>query len=52
MPEFGFTITEHDPGRPWIVTGREHQTVRLDAGISFFDWASRALAGAPLECAA
>lgn len=35
MFDFGFTLTERDPNRPWIVLGREHQTVNLDAGTSF-----------------
>ena len=37
MREFSFTLAEHDPDRPWIVLGREHQTVKLDAGVSFFE---------------
>jgi hypothetical protein len=40
MPEYSFTVTEHDPARPWIVIGRERQTVELDAGDEgFFVWA-------------
>jgi hypothetical protein len=35
VPEYGFTLTEHDPTRPWIVVGQEHRTVTLDA-LDFF----------------
>lgn len=37
--EYSYTVTEHDLERPWIVRGREHQTVRLDDGVEFFEWA-------------
>jgi hypothetical protein len=36
--EWGFTVTEHDPERPWIVRGREHRTIELDDDASFFEW--------------
>jgi len=36
LREYGFTITEHDPERPWIVLAREHRTVRLPEGLQFF----------------
>ena len=39
MAAYGFTVTEHDSARPWIVVGREHRTVELDDGVVFFDWA-------------
>jgi hypothetical protein len=26
MREYGFTITEHDPDRPWMVLASEHRT--------------------------
>ena len=39
MPEFSFTVTDHDPERPWIVVGRESQTVELEDGVNFFEWA-------------
>jgi hypothetical protein len=45
VPEFSFTVTEHDPTRPWIVLAREHQTVKLDAS-NFFDWRQVAAAQA------
>ena len=37
--EYGFTITEHDPERPWIVLSREHLTTELPDGLDFFTWA-------------
>lgn len=40
MPEYRFTITEHDPDRPWLVLGRDRQTVDLDPEVSFFEWAA------------
>jgi hypothetical protein len=39
MREYGFTLTEHDPQRPWIVVGSEHRTITLADGTSFFEWA-------------
>ena len=27
--EYGFTITEHDPERPWMVLSSEHGTIKL-----------------------
>jgi hypothetical protein len=38
MPEFTYTLTEHDPDRPWIVVGSEHYLVTLDANENFFLW--------------
>jgi hypothetical protein len=40
VEEYGFTITEYDAQRPWIVLAREHQTVALEERTSFFDWAA------------
>jgi hypothetical protein len=37
--EYSFTITEHDPERPWIVLSSEHLTVNLPDGLDFFEWA-------------
>jgi hypothetical protein len=37
--EYGFTITDHDPDRPWIVRSSEHRTINLPDGQSFFEWA-------------
>lgn len=39
VPDYSFTINEHDPERPWIVLGSEHRTVTLEDGDSFFEWA-------------
>jgi hypothetical protein len=39
--EYGFTVTEHDPDRPWVVLGSEHHTVTLDDGLEFFKWSSQ-----------
>jgi hypothetical protein len=37
--EYGYTLVEHDPERPWIVLSMTHQTVTLEAGGSFSEWA-------------
>ena len=39
MREYSFTITEHDPDRPWIVVGSERRTITLPAETQFFAWA-------------
>jgi hypothetical protein len=39
MRECGFTITEHDPDRPWMVFSSEHRTIKLPDGTDFFTWA-------------
>jgi hypothetical protein len=39
MREYGYTLTEHDPTRPWIVVASERQTVKLEDGTNFFEWA-------------
>ena len=36
---YGFTITEHDTERPWIVVGQERRTAELNDDVAFFDWA-------------
>lgn len=36
--KFAYTITEHDPERPWIIRGREHRMVELTDGVEFFAW--------------
>jgi hypothetical protein len=38
MHRYAFTITEHDPNRPWVVVGRERSTVTLEDGLEFFAW--------------
>ncbi len=37
---FSFTVTGHDPDRPWIVTGAEQRTVELEDEVDFFAWAA------------
>ena len=39
MREYGFTITEHDPDRPWMVLSSEHRTIKLPDDMNFFGWA-------------
>ena len=39
VPTYRFTITEHDPAKPWLILGREALTATLHEGLSFFDWA-------------
>ena len=36
LHEYGFTITEHDPDRPWMVLASEHRTIKLPDGVDFF----------------
>ena len=40
VPRYGYTVTEHDRERPWIVRGTEHYIVELDTGQDFFTWAA------------
>jgi hypothetical protein len=39
VPEYRYTLTEHDPHRPWLVVRQTHRTFALDDGVIFFDWA-------------
>ena len=39
VPAYGYTLTEYDRERPWIVIRQGHRTVTLDAGLNFFEWA-------------
>ena len=39
MTEYGFTLTEHDPDRPWMVLSSEHRTIKLPNNVQFFSWA-------------
>jgi len=39
VPELGYTVTEHDPERPWIVVGTSHGRVTLPDDTNFFTWA-------------
>jgi hypothetical protein len=47
--EYRFTITEHDPERPWMVLSSEHRTIKLPDGRDFFAWAHDQWPGATLE---
>jgi hypothetical protein len=38
VPEYGFTTTEHDPNRPWMVISIEHRIIKLPDGVSFSGW--------------
>jgi hypothetical protein len=40
LPEYRYTVTEHDPERPWIVRDISHGAVTLEADASFFEWAA------------
>jgi hypothetical protein len=39
MPEFRFTVWEHDGEKPWLVVGSERYTATLPDDLSFFEWA-------------
>jgi hypothetical protein len=39
MREYCFTVTVHDPDRPWMVLASEHRTIRLPDGMDVFAWA-------------
>jgi hypothetical protein len=41
---FSFMVVEHDPARPWIVTGVEEQTVELEDGEGLLRLGRRAVA--------
>jgi hypothetical protein len=41
MRTWGYTVTEHDEAKPWVVKRTEHLTVELGDDEEFFDWASR-----------
>jgi hypothetical protein len=38
---WGYTVAEHDPDCPWIVLVQRRETVELEDGESFRDWAAR-----------
>ncbi len=40
MQTYEFMIAEHDPQRPWIIVAQRHETVALEDGASFTEWAS------------
>jgi hypothetical protein len=37
---WSYTVVEHDPDRPWIVLGQHRETIDLEDGASFHDWAA------------
>jgi hypothetical protein len=39
VPEYRFTVVEHDGDRPWVVVTQERHTVTLDGGVDFSEWA-------------
>ncbi len=39
MREFGYTVTEYDAERPWLVLSTSQGKVTLPDGASFFAWA-------------
>jgi hypothetical protein len=39
VPEYSYTVTEHDPEQPWLVVGRARHVVTLEANQNFFEWA-------------
>jgi hypothetical protein len=41
VPAYGFSVTEHDDERPWIVVQQRHETIELPDDVSFHDWAGR-----------
>jgi uncharacterized protein involved in type VI secretion and phage assembly len=52
VPEYRFTLTEHDQERPWIVVSTEHRTIELPDGSDFLYLVSRPLATIALDRAA
>jgi hypothetical protein len=38
VPEYGFTLSEHDTERSWLVLSVEHRTVELPDDVSFYEW--------------
>jgi hypothetical protein len=39
MPDYCFTVIEHDQDRPWIVLASERRMIELADGLDFFAWA-------------
>ena len=35
-----FSVTEHDPRKPWLVLGTTQHTAQLDEETDFFSWAA------------
>lgn len=42
MREYSFSVTEHDPDRPWVVRGHRRGVVELADDQDFFTWAHAA----------
>jgi hypothetical protein len=40
LPEYRYTVTEHDPEKPWLVLGSSRGAVTLGDAASFFEWAA------------
>jgi len=40
VPEYRYTVAEHDPEKPWLVRGITHGTVTLEDEASFFEWSA------------
>jgi hypothetical protein len=38
--EYGYTVTENDPERPWVVRDQRHETVQLADDVPFFQWST------------
>lgn len=42
MPSYTYSVTEHDPDRPWMVVGStERYEIELETSEDFFKWANR-----------
>jgi hypothetical protein len=42
MGTYRFTITEHDPKKPWLVVGSvERRTIDLPDELNFYEWAGK-----------
>jgi hypothetical protein len=43
VPKYGYTVTEYDARRPWVIVGPlRRMTVELDDGEDFATWAAQA----------
>ena len=39
MPIFNFTVTEYEPGKPWLIVSTGRQSVELAGDADFHAWA-------------
>lgn len=39
--DYGYTLTEHHPTKPWLVMCSEHRSISLPDDEGFFDWAAK-----------